>query len=305
MTGTSPLEAIGPVENHRRREEGAMVYPVYSRRSRGLSVGINLFPDAKACSFDCPYCEVFPFKTDIAFSVETMERALGQVLSDAAARDQPVRDICFSGNGEPTLSPHFPQALEAAARLRDALFPAAALVLITNGTGLLDAPLFDLLCRAASGPMALSVWLKLDAGTEAWYAQINRSPLSFTLLTAKIREFTAAAPCIIQTMLCTVGGTPPPAAEAQSWESLVLELARKGVSGGADHIPGGADPRILPPGPQKVQIYGKARPSPLDPLTTPLPASFLESRAASLKKALEVADLRSPSGELLPVEVFP
>src|SRR5438067_11698950 len=33
------------------------VYPVISRRSKGLSIGINLNP-GKACNFDCIYCSV-------------------------------------------------------------------------------------------------------------------------------------------------------------------------------------------------------------------------------------------------------
>jgi histidinol dehydrogenase len=266
-------------------------------------VGINLFPDAKVCSFDCPYCEVFPFKSDIAFSVKAMEGALRRVLEEAVVRGESVRDICFSGNGEPALSPHFSDALEAAARIRDALVPAAALVLITNGTGLLEASTFEVLRRAASGPMALSVWLKLDAGTEAWYAQIDRSSLPFALLTGKIREFVHAAPCIIQTMVCAVRGTPPPAEEVRAWESLVLELAAPHSP--ADDLPGEDGPRREAPGLRKVQIYGKARPGPQDPLAEALPVSFLEFRAASLRTALEGANLRLPSGAAIPVEVFP
>jgi len=34
---------ITPVTNHRKREKGMIIYPVYSRRSAGLSIGINLF----------------------------------------------------------------------------------------------------------------------------------------------------------------------------------------------------------------------------------------------------------------------
>ena len=33
------------------------VYPVLSRRSKGLSIGVNLNPD-KICNFDCIYCQV-------------------------------------------------------------------------------------------------------------------------------------------------------------------------------------------------------------------------------------------------------
>ncbi len=51
---------MGPLKSlfsaHPRRwREFRYVYPVISRRSRGLSIGINLNPDA-ACNFDCVYC---------------------------------------------------------------------------------------------------------------------------------------------------------------------------------------------------------------------------------------------------------
>jgi histidinol dehydrogenase len=292
-----------------RGEGGITVYPVYSRRSRGLSVGINLFPDAKLCSFDCPYCEVFPFKSDISFSLKAMEEALRRTLEETTARGELVRDICFSGNGEPTISPHFSEALEAAARIRDALVPAAALVLITNGTGLLSDPVFDVLRRAASSAMRLSVWLKLDAGTEAWYAQIDRSSIPFSALTGKIREFVRSAPCTIQTMVCAVQGTPPPAEDARAWESLILELAALPRAPGVPPHGAEAAPNAVPPGEapglRKVQIYGKARPSPQDPLSEALPAAVLEARATSLRTALEAANLRLPSGAPIPVEVFP
>ena len=38
-------------------ENNRYVYPVLSRRSGGISVGINLNPD-KICNFDCIYCQV-------------------------------------------------------------------------------------------------------------------------------------------------------------------------------------------------------------------------------------------------------
>ncbi|MDR2363805.1 MAG: hypothetical protein LBD65_05265 [Spirochaetaceae bacterium] len=269
--------------NHREREEGALVYPAYSRRSRGLSVGINLFPDRKVCPFDCPYCEVFPFKTEIRFSPESMKRALRQILVREAAA---VRDICFSGNGEPTLSPWFPEALEAAARIRDELVPQADLVAITSGTGLLDQGIFSLLREAAGSPPALKLWLKLDAGTEGWYRKINRSKIPHRAILGKIREFAGEVPVIIQTMVCKVGGLPPPAEEAEAWETAVLGLALDNA---------GPEPRGL----TGVQIYGKARPAPRDPLAEALDEPFLVSRAASLKKKLE------RSGRNIPVDIFP
>jgi histidinol dehydrogenase len=254
-------------------------------------VGINLFPDRKVCSFDCPYCEVFPFQGAAAFSLARMETELPPALINAKERGLPVRDICFSGNGEPTMSPAFPAALESAARFRDALAPEAALVLITNGTGLLRKETFDFLHHAA-GAWDLNIWLKLDAGTEAWYHHINRTAVSFAALTGKIRDFVRLAPVIIQTMICSVNGRPPPDSEVAAWETLALELAAARA----------ADRGLL--GLRGFQIYGKARPAPDDPLAEALPPAFLESRAASLRAALAAAGV-NPGGAAIPVEVFP
>jgi histidinol dehydrogenase len=103
-------ENTGGISNHRSREEGLIVYPVYSRRSGGLSIGVNLYPDRKRCNLDCRYCEVFPFGTEVGFSLAAMESGLRKAISRAKERGADIRDICFSGNGEPTISPHFEEA---------------------------------------------------------------------------------------------------------------------------------------------------------------------------------------------------
>jgi len=273
--------SIGPVRNHREREKGVLVYPVYSRRSGGLSVGINLFPDRKVCSFDCPYCEVFPFKTECGFSPALMEADLEEALAKAKASEITVRDICFSGNGEPTLSPDFPAALGAAFHIRDRRVPEAELVVITNGSGLLDDGTFDLLRRSAAGERGLHIWLKLDAGTPRWYDAMDRTPVPYEPLIEKIRAFAKCAPLTLQTMICAINGEAPPPEEARSWETLVAELASSAVA-----LRG-------------VQIYGKARPALDDPFAAALPDAFLEARAASLKAALAAA------GKEIPVVVYP
>src|SRR6185369_686533 len=38
-------------------QQNRYVYPVVSRRSKGISIGVNLNPD-KVCNFDCIYCSV-------------------------------------------------------------------------------------------------------------------------------------------------------------------------------------------------------------------------------------------------------
>src|SRR6185369_13004464 len=51
--------ALGREQSHHPREFSDFVYayPVISRRSGGLSIGVNLNID-KHCNFDCPYCQV-------------------------------------------------------------------------------------------------------------------------------------------------------------------------------------------------------------------------------------------------------
>jgi len=56
--GRADQKQLAVVRDHSRTLPiSPFVYPVISRRSRGLSVGINLNPD-KVCNFDCIYCEV-------------------------------------------------------------------------------------------------------------------------------------------------------------------------------------------------------------------------------------------------------
>ena len=44
-------------DHPRQFQEFQFVYPVVSRRSHGISIGLNTNPN-KACNFDCVYCQV-------------------------------------------------------------------------------------------------------------------------------------------------------------------------------------------------------------------------------------------------------
>jgi len=280
---------ITPVTSHREREKGFIVYPVYSRRSEGLSLGINLFPEKKICPFDCPYCEVFPFPPGAEFSLEQMDNDLQKAIYAAQKQEIPIKDICFSGNGEPTLSPSFSAALRLAEKIRAERASSAQLVVITNGTGLFQPPIFSLLREFAVNYSLLKdntenfqpftsaysdnqfdLWLKLDAGTPCWYQKMNRSSIQFEKLIEKIKEFVLTSPVTIQTMLCAIDGESPPEEEVKAWEDLVCELAAI-TKGGFGVI-------------KKVQLYGKARSAPEDPLASPLSAAYMEERNASLKR---------------------
>jgi len=282
---------ITPTTNHREREKGCIVYPVYSRRSEGLSVGINLFPDKKKCPFDCPYCEVFPFSGNAAFSYEQMEEDLRSVIVSAQNQNIKIRDICFSGNGEPTLSAVFPEAFRRTEEIRAEMTASSHLVVITNGAGLLQPQIFSILKNAACLEQPegfLDIWLKLDAGTPEWYQKMNRTDIPFEKLVKTIKKFVSCAPVTIQTMLCFINGEKPPSDEQDAWETLVCELANAHTA-----APENGNCNI-----RKVQLYGKARPAPEDPLASQLPDNYIDERTASIRR--KFAD----KGITTPVEIY-
>ncbi len=216
-----------------------LVYPAASRRSGGLSLGVDLFPDAKLCSFDCPYCEIFlrsdpSLKPSAGFSVEALRNELDAFLDEGyAARwaPEPLRDLCISGNGEPTASPFLGRALELCARARRSrpeLLSDACLVVITNSAGFFDPRVCALLERF-SREEGLVIWAKLDAGSEDRFRLMSGSQIGLERLAGGLLGFARRAPVVIQTMLCEVDGVGPAEAELADYSSLVRRL----VDGGA------------------------------------------------------------------------
>src|SRR4051812_33744144 len=98
------------------------VYPVVSRRSKGLSIGVNLNPD-KVCNFDCIYCCVDRTTPPVVRKVdlELLRGELDQMIGLAGSGElftqppfdqtpphlQRINDVAFSGDGEPTSFPKF------------------------------------------------------------------------------------------------------------------------------------------------------------------------------------------------------
>src|SRR6266699_3320007 len=107
--------------DHRRTfEENHYVYAVVSRRSKGVSIGVNLNPD-KICNFDCVYCQVdrktppLVRDVDVPRLLEELEDMLDRVESGDLFEMERfqgtppalrrLNDIAFSGDGEPTTCP--------------------------------------------------------------------------------------------------------------------------------------------------------------------------------------------------------
>jgi len=146
--------------------------PIFSRRL-GSSLGVNLLPSkGKLCNFDCIYCEcgwnkdgisdkVFPETSDV-------EKALEMKMSKAASEGVPVDSITFSGNGEPTMHPDFPQIIDITLRLRDRYFPHAKVSVLSNAT---------LIGRKAVAEALMKVdnpILKLDGSDDGLVMKMNK-----------------------------------------------------------------------------------------------------------------------------------
>lgn len=226
------------------------VYPVISRRSRGLSIGINLNPDA-ACNFDCVYCSVDrrtprhvpPVDLDI------LGQELDEMLSDAASgllfrsapfQDVPqglrrLNDVAFSGDGEPTTSPAFSSACRlAAGQLQIHGLRDVKLVLITNAT-MFDRPpvteALELMDRCNG-----EIWAKLDAGTEEYYKLIERTNFPLEHVLRNILAAGRIRPLVIQSMFLRFHDQPPSNDEIEAYRKRLEDLLREGCRIKAVHL---------------------------------------------------------------------
>ncbi len=159
--------------------EKEVVYGPLRSRRLGLSLGVNLLPaDEKVCSFDCVYCHYgrttvhtltpsglrFP-------SVPQVRRAVARALR----RHPDVTYLTFSGNGEPTLHPFFPEIVTEVVRLRNEIAPGVKVALFSNATTAHQADI-----QAVLGQIDAPI-LKLDAGDPETLARINRPVPAVTL----------------------------------------------------------------------------------------------------------------------------
>ncbi|HEX5802987.1 MAG TPA: radical SAM protein [Azospira sp.] len=250
--------------DHRRDYAGfRYVYPVVSRRARGVSVGINLNPN-NACNWACVYCQVpdlqrgGPPPIDLAQLERELETLLDDIvhgdfmLREVAEEARTLMDIAFSGNGEPTSAAEFPQAVDRALRVIDelALPPAVKLRLITNGS-LLHRPAVQEGIRRIGGQGGEppergtaagrgEVWFKIDRATAAGIEAVNRIAFTPDKARSNLLRCADLAPTWIQTCWFAVDGRPPDEAEQQAYLEL-LDSVRTKIKG--------------------VHLYGLARPS--------------------------------------------
>ena len=220
-------------DRHDRDNAGlTYVYPVVSRRSRGVSVGINLNPN-NACNWRCVYCQVPELKSgkgptiDLALLREELFEFLeGVVEGDYMERHVPegsrrLNDIAFSGNGEPTSSPQFAESVELAleALAHFELTPKVKPILITNGSLVRSPGVLEALRRL--GTAGGNIWFKLDRGTGEGLSAANSQPIDVERHFENLRLAAAACPTWIQTCMFARNGEQPTEAELEAYLALV------------------------------------------------------------------------------------
>ncbi|HUO10665.1 MAG TPA: radical SAM protein [Phycisphaerae bacterium] len=262
------------------------VYPVVSRRSKGISIGVNLNPD-KICNFDCIYCSVErkgPVVPEPNIDIKLLRAELSGMLELAASgkiyRFDPfdkipaglrrINDIAFSGDGEPTTCPQFADVCRLAAELKDAAHLAEVkLVLITNAT-MFHRP-------AVQEALAFldrhngEIWAKLDAGTEAYYDLVDRTAVPFSRVLENLKWCAARRPTVIQSLFMKVHGKPPSDEEVHAYGMRLAEIEKAGRAAGG--------------GIKLVQLYTVARQT-TEAYATPLSAEELTRIQALVTAAL-------------------
>jgi wyosine [tRNA(Phe)-imidazoG37] synthetase (radical SAM superfamily) len=231
-------------QRHERRwADNLYVYAVVSRRSHGVSVGVNLNP-GKECNFDCIYCQVdrtiapVTRKVDLERLSAELDRVLAAEGDGSLYEAMPfavlpadrrgVRDIAFSGDGEPTTYARFADAVQIAADARRRFgLEATKLVLITDSSYLTKP-----VVRDALGVMDGNngeVWAKLDAGTEEYFRLVDRPNVPLRTVLDNLLATGQVRPIVIQTLWLRVDGAIPPAAEIDAYCARLNELLQAGA----------------------------------------------------------------------------
>jgi wyosine [tRNA(Phe)-imidazoG37] synthetase (radical SAM superfamily) len=214
---------------------GIIYGPVNSRRL-GRSLGINLLPtDYKLCSFDCIYCHygrtqlktLHPEADDFP-GLEEVLRAVRDALADHPDIDY----LTFSGNGEATLHPEFPEIAARVRQIRDELRPGVKLTILSNSSTVHWPGV-----RAALAGFEAPI-MKLDAGDPKTLAGMNRPAQGLTLegIVAGLREVPGL---IVQSVLVDGRVSNIRGAALEAWIAALAEVR-----------------------PTRVQIYSTDRPVP-------------------------------------------
>lgn len=247
-------DRLNTTDHSRDRVGLTYVYPVISRRTGGVSVGINLNPN-NACNWRCVYCQVPDLKRGSAPRVDLnkLEAELRNFLHELTEGDfmqqhvpeeaRKIHDIALSGNGEPTSAKEFESVIELIGKIiADYKLPMdLKLVLITNGS-LIHQPFVQVgLQRMAQ--LNGEVWFKFDRALAEERQKINNVRISLKKIHRHLGIATSLCPTWIQTCMFQMDGNLPSTEEIDAYLKFLKQLKEENMPL------------------QGVLLYGIARPS--------------------------------------------
>ncbi|HMV61862.1 MAG TPA: radical SAM protein [Rhodocyclaceae bacterium] len=274
MTASSQMLTVA--DHNRSFSVLTYVYPVVSRRARGVSVGINLNPN-NACNWHCAYCQVPGLVRGAAPSIDIellaaelqgflTELQHGQFMKDHVPEEMRViRDIAFSGNGEPTSCKAFADIMERVVGIRNACgLRNVPIRVITNGS-LADRPSVQAAFRTLAEAGG-EVWFKVDAGTREEILKINGVDIDPAAHARRLALTASICPTWVQTCVFRWDGELPTQEFSDSYVAFLQKAGLEGLKG--------------------ILLYGVVRQShqPEAIHLQPLSAEELEHIAVALRK---------------------
>ena len=240
------------IHDHSRELSGLKyIYSVISRRAGGLSIGINLNVN-NACNWQCIYCEIpnLTRGSPPPIELDVLENELRLFLHDiihgdymqknVAIEDRHLKDIAFSGNGEPTSAAEFPQVILIVKKILQEfdLLHKIKIRLITNGSLMHEASVLKSIkmLEEING----EVWFKVDAATEETIKTVNQVNLKPNQILERLLNTANICPTFVQTCIFMINGKSPDDKDINAYVELINK-AKKIIKG--------------------VHLYGLARPS--------------------------------------------
>ena len=240
------------IHDHSRELSGLKyIYSVISRRAGGLSIGVNLNVN-NACNWQCIYCEIpnLTRGTPPPVELELLEHELRSFLHEiihgdymeknVSVEDRHLKDIAFSGNGEPTSAEEFPEVILIVKKILEEfnLLHKIKIRLITNGSLMHKTSVIKgvEMLKEMNG----EVWFKVDSATEESIKTINQVNLKAHQILERLRNSINVCPTFIQTCIFTIDGKGPSEKDVDAYLQLVGEV-KTDIQG--------------------VHLYGLARPS--------------------------------------------
>ena len=251
--------------NHSRERAGfKYIYPVISRRSGGLSIGINLNTN-NACNWRCIYCQVPNLTRGSAppVNLEKLRDELHKFINNVLTGDfyeiekipeklRKIQDIAISGNGEPTTADEFGQIIKIIESVLDdiGLLNEIKCVLITNGSLVNRDYVKEGLERL--GAINGEVWFKIDSATPEGIEEINQ--VSGAELSAINRLNISAnyCPTYIQTCVFSFDGKLPSNKEKTAYVNLLKEVKTRNIPIKGVLLYGVERPSLLPEAANKI-----------------------------------------------------